>query len=206
MCSSDLAEEAKGPIPPKIVDNTSLSGFIFNPSRAKDILTKEGLYQSGNTIKLIIRDEPENALFYRISQYIINDLRDLDIRLEIEKIPPRDYLRPETIANCHIFIGRWIADTGDPDNYLQPIFNYNNITNFTRYNNPKVISLMNKAKEIINPKKKMDIYREIQNILVDDCPWVFIYHPKVALAFREGIAGARISPLGIINYENVLIE
>ena len=201
-----LAEEAKGPIPPKIVDNTSLSGFIFNPSRAKDILTKEGLYQSGNTIKLIIRDEPENALFYRISQYIINDLRDLDIRLEIEKIPPRDYLRPETIANCHIFIGRWIADTGDPDNYLQPIFNYNNITNFTRYNNPKVISLMNKAKEIINPKKKMDIYREIQNILVDDCPWVFIYHPKVALAFREGIAGARISPLGIINYENVLIE
>lgn len=201
-----LAEEAKGPIPPKIVDNSSLPGFSYNPSKAKDILTKEGVFKSGNTIKLIIRDEPEKALFYRISQYIINDLMDLGIQLEVKKISPKEYLTPNTIANCHLFIGRWIADTGDPDNFLQPIFNYNNVTNFTRYNNPKVISLMDMAKEIINPKKKMDIYRDIQNILVDDCPWVFIYHPKVALACREGIAGARTSPLGIINYENVLIE
>lgn len=202
----DLGEEAKGPIPPKIVDNAYLSGFSYNPSMAKEILNKEGLFKSGSPIKVVIRDEPETALFYRISQYVIRDLEELGIKLEVSKVSPRDYLKPDTIAKCHIFIGRWIADTGDPDNYLQPLFNYSNQTNFTRYNNPKVIDLMNRAKEIINPNKKMEIYKEIQRIIVDDCPWVFIYHPKIALVSKEEIVGARMSPLGIINYENVLIE
>lgn len=201
-----LGEEAMGPIPSKIVDNNSLSKFNFNPTMAKDILTKEGLFRAGEKIKIIIRDEPENALFYRIGEHVMKDLRNIGIDLQIEKVSPRDYYERNVLNRCHIFIGRWIADTGDPDNYLQPMFNYNNATNFTRYNNPKVIDLMDKAKEIINPKKKMDIYREIQNILIDDCPWVAIYHPQIALATRKDIAGARMSPLGIINYENVLIE
>lgn len=201
----DLGEEAKGPIPPRIVDNKYLQGFSYNPSHAKEILNKEGLYKSG-PIKVIIRDEPESALFYRISQYVIKDLEDLGIKLEVSKVSPRDYLRPETIAKCHIFIGRWIADTGDPDNYLQPLFNYNNVTNFTRYNNPKVMELMDRAKEIINPNKKLEVYKDIQKIIIEDCPWVFIYHPKIALASKKGIVGARMSPLGIINYENILIE
>lgn len=201
-----LGEEAKGPIPPNIVDNSYLSGISYNPSMAKDILSKEGLYKTGSTLKLVIRDEPESALFYRISEYVIKDLEDLGIKLEVSKISPRDYLRPETIARCDLFVGRWIADTGDPDNYLQPLFNYNNQTNFTRYNNPKVIQLMDKAKEIINPNKKIGIYKEIQNFIVDDYPWVFIYHPKIALASKKNLAGVKMSPLGIINFENILLE
>ncbi|NLK44107.1 MAG: chemotaxis protein, partial [Tissierellia bacterium] len=144
--------------------------------------------------------------FYRLSKYVIEDLEKLGIKLEVEEVSPRDYLKPETISRCHIFIGRWIADTGDPDNFLQPIFNYNNPTNFTRYNNPRVTDLMNMAKEIINPNKKVEIYKEIQNIIVEDCPWAFVFHPKTAIASRKGIVGARLSPLGIINYENILIE
>ncbi|OZV12036.1 chemotaxis protein [Tissierella sp. P1] len=201
----DLGEEAKGPIPPKIIDNAYLPEFPYNPSMAKEILNKEGLYKSG-PIKVVIRDELESALFYRISEYVIKDLEELGVKLEISKVSPRDYLKPDTIAKCHIFIGRWIADTGDPDNYLQPLFNYNNQTNFTRYNNPRVIELMDRAKEIINPNRKMEVYKDIQRIIVDDCPWVFIYHPKIALASKKGIVGARMSPLGIINYENVLIQ
>ncbi|MGN9164501.1 ABC transporter substrate-binding protein [Tissierellaceae bacterium HCP3S3_D8] len=202
----DLGEEAKGPIPPRIVNNTYLQEVPYNPSMAKDILNKEGLYKSRDTIKLIIRDEPESTLFHRISQYIIDDLEGLGIKLEISRIPNKDYLKANNIAKCHIFVGRWIADTGDPDNYLQPLFNYNNQTNATRYNNHDVVELMNRAKEIINPNKKMEIYKDIQNIIIDDCPLVPIYHPRTALASKKNIVGARLSPLGIINYENVLIK
>lgn len=201
----DLGEEAKGPIPPKIIDNSHLPGYVYNPTMAKEILNREGLL-NGQKVKVIIRDEPENALFYRLSQYVIEDLQKLGLDLEITKIPPRDYLRPENIARCHIFIGRWIADTGDPDNFLQPIFNYDNQTNFTRYNNPRVVELMDEAKEIINPNKKVEIYKKIQNIIIEDCPWAPVFHPKTAIVTRKGIVGARLSPLGIINYENILME
>lgn len=201
-----LGEEAKGPIPPKIVDNNYLSGYSYNPSMAKDILNKEGVFKSGIPLKIIIRDESTDAIFYRVSEYIMNDLSSLGIKYEVTKIAPQDYLEPETIVKCDLFVGRWIADTGDPDNYLQPIFNYTNQTNYSRYNNPEVVELMDKAKELINPNKKIEIYKDIQKIIVDDCPWIFIYHPKIALVTKPGIAGVRMSPLGIINYEDILIE
>ncbi len=69
----DLGEEAKGPIPPKIIDNSHLPGYVYNPTMAKEILNREGLL-NGQKVKVIIRDEPENALFYRLSQYVIEDL------------------------------------------------------------------------------------------------------------------------------------
>ncbi|MDR7855487.1 ABC transporter substrate-binding protein [Tissierella sp.] len=201
-----LGEEANGPIPPSIVDNGYLPSISYNVSAAKDILNKEGINKNASSIKVVIRDEPNTALFYRISEYIIKDLEDLGLKTEVKAISPKDYLRPETIAKCDLFIGRWIADTGDPDNYLQPLFNYNNQTNFTRYNNPKVIELMDKAKEIINPNKKIGIYKDIQKLIVDDYPWVFIYHPKIAFASKKNVAGVRVSPLGITNFENILVE
>lgn len=201
----DLGEIAKGPIPPKIVDSSDLKGYEYNPSKAKEILRKEGLL-SGEKVKVVIRDEPENALFYRLSQFVIEELKKLGLNLEVAKISPKDYLTRENISRYHIFIARWIADTGDPDNYLQPVFNYNNQTDYTRYNNPKVIELMDTAKKIINPNKKEEVYKEIQNIIIEDYPWIPVFHPKVALVTRKGIVGARISPLGIINYENILIE
>lgn len=201
-----LGEEAKGPIPPRIVDSSNIEGYSYNPSMAKDILNKEGVYRSESPLRIIIRDEPENTIFSRIGQYVMNDLNSLGIKYEVTKIKSGDYLTPGTISKCDLFVGRWIADTGDPDNYLQPIFNYNNTTNFARYNNPQVVELMNKAKEIINPNKKMKIYKDIQRIIVDDCPWIFIYHPKIALVTKNNVAGVRISPLNIINFEDILVE
>lgn len=201
-----LGEEAKGPIPPKIVDNSYLPSVSYNPSRAREILRREGINNSRNVIKIIVRDEPEDSLFSKISQYVIRDLRELGIKLDVEKIAPEDYYNPSILGKADLFIGRWIADTGDPDNYLQPMFNYNNATNFTKYNSPQIMKLMDEAKEIVNPNKKMDIYKQIQNILMEDSPWISIYHPKMALISRKGVSGVRMSPQGIINYENVFIE
>lgn len=200
----DLGEEARGPVPPTIVPWDGLPAYSYSIPKAKEILTQEGLYTSARPIKILLRDEPENALFYRISDYVIRDLNELGIKTEIIKVSSQDYLKLEFLATCDIFIGRWIADTGDPDNFLQPNFDYDSLMNFTRYNNPQVMELMDRAKEIINPNKKIELYKEIQNAIMEDCPWIPLYHPKNAIVSRKNIAGARINPLGFINYENIL--
>ena len=201
-----LGEIAKGPIPPMIVDNSNIQEYSYNLSRAKEVLTREGFYRTGNTLKIVVREEPEDTIFSRVGQYLMKDLDNLDIKYEVRRIKSEEYLRPQTIAQCDLFVGRWIADTGDPDNYLQPLFNYNNVTNFTRYNNPEVLELMNRAKEIMNPNKKMEVYKEMQEILVEDSPWISLYHPKVALVTKNNVSGVRVSPLSMINFEDILLE
>ncbi len=50
-------------------------------------------------------------------------------------------------------ISRWCADSGDPDNFLEPIFNIENVSNISRYDNKLVNEKLKIAKNLINPEK-----------------------------------------------------
>ena len=66
--------------------------------------------------------------------------------------------------------------------------------------------MMNSAKEILNPHKRIKLYEEIQNKIVNHSPWIFLYHPQVAVATNAGVLGARLNPLGIVRFEDIVIE
>ncbi|MDF2557281.1 MAG: chemotaxis protein [Bacillales bacterium] len=199
-----MAVESKGPVPPDMIPNDNLQGFVYNPSLAKDIIRKK--WTSPIKLKVISREGSEDTVFNKITKYVVEDLKAVGVECDVEKVPLDRYLKPETIKKCDLFISRWIADTGDPDNFLQPLFNHSTITNFTRYDNFEVTHLMNEAKGVINPLKRMDIYKEVQRKIVNDIPWIFLYHPQMGHVHREGILGTKQSPLGLMRYEDIIIE
>lgn len=133
-------------------------------------------------------------------------MKAVGIECAIEEVPLDKYLNPEIIKKCDLFVSRWIADTGDPDNFLQPLFNPATITDFTRYDNSKVTHMMNDAKGVINPVKRMDIYKDIQRKIANNIPWIFLYHPQMGHIAREGIIGTKQSPLGLMRYEDIIME
>lgn len=199
-----LGEPAKGPMPSNMVENSYLAGFEYNPALAKQILSKKGV--NNIKLKILIREESSETTFNKITEYIINDLKNVGIECSLEKIAPEKYLDPASISRCDLFLSRWISDTGDMDNFLQPMFNKSNFTDFTGYDNTEVIDMMEKAKGIINPQKRIQIYKEIQKIIINDSPWIFLYHPQLGLTSKEGVLGARISPLGIVKYEDIMLN
>ena len=135
---------------------------------------------------------------------MLEDLNKVGIECIVQKVPADKYF--ENITNSDLFISRWIADTGDPDNFLQPNFNPTNYTDFTGYNNEEVLEMMNAAKEIINPLKRIKMYEDIQKKIVNESPWISLYHPQVAVATNAGVLGARLNPLGIVRFEDIVIE
>jgi ABC-type transport system substrate-binding protein len=198
-----MAVESKGPFPPAIVNNTELKGFEYNPEKAREIINK---YSNAKKIKINYRDESEDTLFNKISQAIIRDLKEVGVECIVNKVPSDKYLTPEKISQCDLYVGRWIADTGDPDNFLQPLFNPVNVTDFTRYSNSEVSELMEKAKQIVNPEKRIKMYEQIQKIIVKDVPWIFLYHPQIGYTSQDDILGVRLSTLSILKYEDIIIE
>ncbi|MFL0267701.1 ABC transporter substrate-binding protein [Candidatus Clostridium radicumherbarum] len=199
-----LGEEAKGPLPTNMVDNNYLSGFDYNPRAAKEIISRK--LQGSSKIKFLIRDESSETTFSKLASSIIEDLKAVGIDSIVEKISPDKYHTREALSRCDLFLSRWLSDTGDMDNFLQPMFNPANSTDFTGYNNSDVTSIMDKAKEIVNPQKRIQLYKETQSIIAKDCPWIFLFHPQIGCVSKEGVIGARVSPLGIVRYEDILRE
>lgn len=198
--------ESKGPFPPSIIDNSYLEGFKHNPQKAKEIIRSK--YPSGIKEKLVFlaRESKTSTLNDKVTAYMIEDLKAIGIECEVAKVPSDKYSIPDNLDKCDVFMQGWIADTGDPDNYLEPLFNPDNYTNFTGYNNPEVLNLMNKARGIINPEKRIEMYKNIQGIIVEDCPWIFLYHQQSGVVSRNGVLGANLNSLGRIRYDEIMIE
>lgn len=201
-----LGIESKGPFPPNMIDSSELKNFGYNPQKAREILTNLGFYRTMGKLKILARQESDETIFNRITRYVINDLKQIGIECTVEKVPPEDFYDPGNISRCDLFIARWFADTGDADNYLQPLFGTGGAANYTGYNNNGVVKLMGEAKAMINPKKRIGVYKQIQDIIVDDVPWIFIYHPQRAFASRKGVDGVQLGSLSVFKYEDIEIE
>lgn len=201
-----IVVESKGPFPPSIIDNSYLKGFSYNPQRAKEILRARGISKFNEKLVFLGREGDTPTAYDRLIEYISQDLMEIGIESKVIRVPANEYMKPESVEKCDVFIYGWVADTGDPDNYLEPLFVPGNMTNFTGYDNKEMQEMMKKAREIVNPEKRIEMYKEIQDIIVNDCPWIFLYHPEQGFIARDGISGIKLSSLGKIKYDEIIIE
>lgn len=202
-----MAVESKGVFPIGMMDNKHLKGFEYNPQLARELLKKSGYTSQSNKLAILgwENDTGIKTNDEKVVDYIIEDLKAVGIECRIVKVPAKGYLSAENIKNCDMFISDWIADTGDPGNYLEPLFTPGIYTNFCCYENSEVTDMMAQAKRIANPEKRVEIYNSIQDIIVSDVPWLFLYHPKTAYVSKQNIDGLRLNPLGRVRYEDIIV-
>lgn len=200
-----MASVSKGPLPPSIIDNSYLKGYDFNIEKARSMMQSNNIHFNGDFI-IQIRQGKGQVVNEKIYEIISDDFKKIDVNCRIDLVPQDQYLKHESIAKCHAFMAGWFADTGDADNFLEPLFNPENYTDFSGYKNSKVLDLMKTAKEMVNPDKRIKMYMEIQSIIADDAPWIFLYHQQSACASRKGIRGVRIDSLGKIKYDDIIIK
>ena len=203
-----LASVSKGPLPPTILDKSFFEGYSYNVNKARRLLSEAGFtgQRKGSLkIHLIERDGDRNA-FQNEAEFIQECAKDIGINVEIVAIPSDKYFSPEYFNKCELYVYGWIADTGDPDNFLQPLFNINNITNYSRYDNPGVNQMMDKARNIKNPQKRKEAYIQIQKQIIEDAPWIFLYHRKDKYIYQSRIKGAQMHPIGFFRFDNIWID
>lgn len=201
-----LGSESKGPFPPSIVNDSSLSGYSYNPSLAKQLLAKNNLSGIRQKFRIMYRQDAGPTVFNKITEYILEDLTSIGVDCVLVNVPAAKYLDVNLIKNsADLYIARWIADTGDPDNFLQPLFTPGLRTNRSSYNNEEINTKLTLANQMLHPAKRLAMYKDIQRLLVQDCPWIFLYHPHIAYASRNNISGLKMNPLGLFKYEDIIM-
>lgn len=84
----------------------------------------------------------------------------------------------------------------DPNTLILDAFKSTSSSNFTGYSNPEVDSLIDQGIEESDPEKRAEIYRQIQEILLADVPWVSCYIGKQFEAMKDYVMGYRHVPTG----------
>ncbi len=194
-----LATEAKCMIPSGIIPSDHIVGYEYDPEKAKYMLKKENIDFS-QPINILTMETPDAGL-----KYIEEDLKAIGIRCKYHPISNRDFYNSSDIYEGYdIFMFGWYADTQDPSTFIEPLFLPDSYSNFTGYNNRRVVEILEKAKYTANPMKRIELYKQIQSIIHEDAPCIPLYHPKMGVCMQEGITNIRLSPLSMLNFNNIV--
>ena len=136
----------------------------------------------------------------RIATIVQASFKDIGVQVEIQGLEWAAYLsalKQPPYNNWDINVGGWQA-TIDP-HWMYQVWSEENIPdlNAGAYRNPEVEALFKRGVREFDPEARKKTYGEIQRILTDDQPYIYLYQTKSFEAISNRIGGLKPSPLGL---------
>ncbi|MEG0775511.1 ABC transporter substrate-binding protein [Clostridium sp.] len=199
---SGMEPIAKSVFPTIILKNPSTKVYNRDVRKAQDLMKKSGIKQG--TIKFgVSKNEEKNTTHYMLSNILRDNLREINISLEIVEIDPKNYYNFDAIQDVDMMLYGWLGDSGTADNFIEPLIDINNTSNLSKYSNPELMELLNTAKATKNPYTYNEILYSLDSKIYEDAAYVFLSHISLAYATSKDIKGFKVHPLNLIKLEDV---
>ena len=158
--------------------------FSYNPAKAKELL-KEAGYPDGFEFSITVAARYN---FDKIAEALQAQYKAVGIDAKIDMV------------EWGIFIDKWInidfdsfvslnAGSVSPDKQLYRTFHSQGSTNKFNFSNGKVDELLEKGRTTTGYQARKEIYNEIQRILVEESPFLFLYSPNNLYASQKAVKG-----------------
>lgn len=59
---------------------------------------------------------------------------------------------------------------------------------------------------MVNPTKRAKMYCELAEIIHEDAPWAFLFHPKNGIAYHKNIGGANLNAISVVRYDQFFMK
>ncbi|MEZ8143083.1 ABC transporter substrate-binding protein [Enterovibrio norvegicus FF-33] len=199
---------ATGMLPPMSWAYDSESTTAFDPQLALGLMAKAG-YRHGFTVELLVPLTPKsyNPSPRKAAELIQSNLAAIGITVNIvaQEDINRKQLKQDP-SNLDMVLTGWIADNGDPDNFLRPLLSCNakftgwNLSNWcNRYFDRHLDSAI--ATDVREDRR--EIYLQAQAILQDRMPLIPLAHGVHYQARNAKLQGITLSPFGDKSFANV---
>ncbi|MEO0281097.1 MAG: ABC transporter substrate-binding protein [candidate division WOR-3 bacterium] len=194
---------SKGVFPPSLpCYNKSLEGYPYNLAKAKELMLKAGFSDGIKHNFEMICSNSERVI--KRAELLQNMWQEIGIRIKIVPLKWVELLDRMHSGKCDLFMMGWAGDTGEPDNFLYPLFHsesFGDGGNNSFYSNKQVDDLILKARMTTNFEERNKLYQEIEKIIVDDAPWVFLTHNYRQIAIHDDVHGFYAHPLSVLPIE-----
>lgn len=159
----------------------NLKGFEYDPELAKKKLAEAG-YPNGFRHKFVVENTPQ---WIRQAELLQAQLRKINVTMDFELVNTADAYALIVQRKTNWTHTRW-TQRADPNGLLHILFHSKGFANSTGYSNPRVDELLDRAASIYDPEQRKPLYYEVQRLIVDDAPYVFLdYTTEFAVMSRK---------------------
>jgi ABC-type transport system substrate-binding protein len=201
---------AQGVLPPNMPGyNPQLKGYDYNPERAKQLLAEAG-YPKGFRMPLWVIGDTDYRV--KIGMSVQQDLKEVGIEVDLKPVAFAVFDeatgKRKEVPAC---IFGWVQDYPDPSDFLDVLLNGERITdqhcnNVSFYASKEVDALLKQAAETADPASRLRLYQDAEKKVVEDAPWVFLYHPVDYRLVQPWVKGYQMHPVWLVRYEQLWLE
>lgn len=185
--------------------NTELvKGYHFDPARSRELLREAG-YPEGKGLP-VIRLLTIN-IYADVASFVARQMEEVGIPVQVEVVQKSLLLEQTAKSQAAFFRGSWIADYPDAENYMAMFYSKNPAPpNYTRYKNPAFDVLYEKALLENNDSLRYQLYREMDQLVIDDAPVIPIWYDMAFHLVQPGIEGFYPNALNLLELRRTRIS
>lgn len=172
--------------------------------KAKKLLAEAGYPDGQGLPKLTILYNPEGGNG-EVFQAIQDMWKKIGVNVELQTQEWKVFQSTRNAKKYQIARGAWSGDYSDPMTFLD-LFDSKSPSNEVGYNNPKYDQLVRSAKTEVDAKKRFDLMRQAEDILMADMPIIPLYYATYTKGIKDYVKGVRVSPLGFVFFDRASIE
>jgi peptide/nickel transport system substrate-binding protein len=210
------AQPAKSMVPPAMWGHDdSLVDHEFDPARAKQLLA-EAAAEAGFELPLkldlsvMAAARPYLPQPETIAGFLKDSLRDVGIEASINRRDVNQHFDALMSGKHELGLAGWFSDNSDPDNFLYSLLDPDNISqygnNLSRWRHDRFHELILAGQRELNDEKRLALYQEAQQIVLDETPVVPLAHTNSRAAHSKRLKGYALHPTGLIRLRTVQFE
>jgi ABC-type transport system substrate-binding protein len=177
---------ADGPVPPNVEARLEEPNPLqYNLERAKELIAQAGYKDgidpaTGRPLQLTLDLGRTDQETRESAELIASFMQQIGIELNLQFNNWPLFLKKISRRESQLFMVAWLADYPDALNFLQLFYSENASPgpNRCNYNNPEYDKLYEAACVERNPEVRGEYIREMQRIIRDEAPWIFIHYGR----------------------------
>jgi peptide/nickel transport system substrate-binding protein len=175
---------ANGPIHPSLAEyyTEDVTTYEYDPDRAKQLLSEAGwtagddgilVNEAGERFKILLNGPAGYPVLEQLLTYAQQEYANIGVEVTLEIDEWTVHLDKYHNLEYDMLNNWWITPP-DPDLYDH--YFSESPSNWWAYNNPEVDELVVRAREEADPTARAELYQQLQKLLADDVPVVYLYH------------------------------
>lgn len=198
-----IGDPAKGPLAPSVFGyDDTITPLTYDVEKAKALLAEAG-FEEGFTTTIWTNDNPQRQ---NIAIMLQEALKQVNITANIEVVEWGAYLAKTAAGEHDMYILGLSNPVGDADYFLTQLFHsksHGEAGNRMFYTSATTDKLLDEAREEIDTTKRLALYKQIQEILIEDAPMVYIHHQAYISGVSDQIEGYWINDSGHHKFQDV---
>jgi ABC-type transport system substrate-binding protein len=178
--------------------------YGYDPDLAKQMLAEAGFPDGFKTTFYGHNVDP----FPKLAQAVQADLKAIGIDAEIKLMDKATYWDFVSLKKSHAGIGLsdWYQDFPDPSDWIGPLFikasAVDGGANSSFWWDQRVDDLYSQAVNELDPQKRIDMYVQMQDIIMEEAPTAPLFQPVWNGMWGKNVGGYYYHPVWNLNFQD----